>query len=199
MRKSVKFFMLALVAVIGAAFTSSSAMADITASPAGNITATSLGQVGLIGEGGLIDITLNCDVTLGGTLASSISDTAGAHVGAITGGSARNCDNGSAALLFGSPSTWELTLTRIDLAGTLATLLVNDAQFSVTVLGTTCLYAGDVPISLDFSGSNPNYRTGLITVLDHTLPLASGGFLCPTTGILDATFALSPQQTLALV
>lgn len=199
MRKSVKFFMLALVAVLGAAFTSSAAnAASITASPAGAVTATSLGRVALAGTGGFIDITLNCNVTLNGSLNSSINNASGAQIGSITAGSATNCDNGTADVLASSSNAWALTLNGTPNLTTLtAGLTVRNAQFSVTVLGNDCLYAGDVPASLGYTGSGP-YTTGLITILSHSLPLSSGGFLCPTSGELSGSFSFT-RQTLTLV
>jgi hypothetical protein len=199
MRKSVKFFMLALVAVIGAAFTSTAAnAASISASPAGGVTATSLGRVALAGTGGFIDITLNCNVTLSGSLNSSINNANGATVGSITAGSASNCDNGTADVLASSTNSWALTLNGTPNLTTLtAGLIVNNAQFSVTVLGNVCLYAGNVPASLGYSGTGP-YTTGLITIQRHSLPLSSGGFLCPDSGELTGTFGFT-RQTLTLV
>jgi len=199
-----KFMKSAFVAFLAAAAAllmgASMANADITASPAGAMTATSLGTVDLIGEGGLIDITISCDVTLTGSVNASIADPNGA-LGAVTGGSARNCDNGSATLLVSSANTWPLTLVGSpDLTNTLARLEIRNVQFSVTVLGQTCLYTGNIPLTLDYTSiGGGRFSTGLITVNPHSLGLASGSFLCPTDGILDATFALSPLQTLVLV
>jgi len=177
----------------------STANADITASPAGAMTATSLGTVDLIGVGDLIDITISCRVTLTGTLNARITDPNGA-LGAITGGRADDCDNGGASLLVNGVSPWWLTLLGSpDLTANRATLGITDVEFSVTVLGTTCLYIGSIPLMLSYHSSIDGYRTDLITVGAHVLSLASGSFLCPTEGILDAAFLLSPLQTLVLV
>jgi len=199
MGKFVKSALVATLAAVAALLMGASmAAANISVSPGGSITAASLGTVDLIGEGGLIDITISCEVALNGSLSTSVVDPNGS-LGSITSGRATNCDNGSAALLF--PSAWGLVLDGSpDLTNTQAALDITNVAFSVTVLGQTCLYTGDIPLTLDYTSiGGGRFSTGLITVDAHALSLASGSFLCPTDGILSGTFALSPLQTLVLV
>lgn len=194
MRRRARLILLAVVAagtaLLGLAGTA--AAATLNLAPAGAVTLRSLGRFALTGTSGFIDITLNCNISLTGTLDRAIADAPGSQLGAISGGTADICDNGSADLLFTDPSTWRLTVQSVDLSNKQVTVLLHDFRFSYTITGITCLFEGDIPLALSFSGAGP-YTTGLAVALTHSLDLASGGFLCPTTAEGSVTFAVTPQ------
>lgn len=194
MRKSLGISLVAVTAVVIAVLGAAVAKAEvITAEPAGSITKTSLGAVTFSGGA----ISLNCQITLRGTLASAIEDVRGEPVGALTGGSVTSCNTGSLQLLFGV--AWNDVLADVARLGGAPKLLpidMNGVRVSVTILGITCLYGGNVPTSLQAEGSP--LATRLVAVLANSLAKVSGSEFCPETIQMRGTFAIT-AQTLALV
>jgi hypothetical protein len=188
-----------VVAGLVLAFLPATAAARLAVVPGGTLALESLGTVSVNGTGGLIDITINCYIDLTGSIGTSIDTTAGAYAGAVVTGSAFGCDNGSMRLLVSSSNPWSLLMGgQPNLVTRQLSLWIDDIQWSATVLGTTCLYAGDVPLQMGFSGTSP-YRLALTTTLSHSLSLASGSFLCPDVAELTGTWATATPHTFTLV
>jgi len=179
MRNSIKGLFVGLAALMAMAFAVSTASA-VTVAPGGNITATSLGTLGLQSD----IVTLNCNVTLNGSIATS--GTVGSRVGSISGGSATGCESGfTVDLLLGT--AWPLRL--ISTAGspiTSALMNIENVGFQVNFLGSpVCLFAGTVGF---------NYTEGgLIVVLANTLTGDCGSGSLRT----GSQFRLSPAQNIS--
>jgi len=179
MRNTIKGLFVGLAAMIAMAFGANTASA-ITISPGGAITATSLGAVDFASD----ILTLSCDITLTGSLATSGS--AGSRIGAITSGSMGNCGDGwTVTLLFGSE--WPLRL--VSTAGspiTSALLNIERIGIGLNFLGSPwCLYGGT---------AGARYTEGgLIALLANSL---TGD--CGTASFSAGTqFGLSPAQDFA--
>jgi len=183
-------FTAAVVALFGLAGTASAA--TVALSPAGRFSASTLGWIAFANEGGLIDLTVNCQSTLTGSFDASIADTPGSHAGTITGGSFSDCDNGTFDYLFDEPASWELTLEGVDLRSQRLALRVHDYSFSYTLLGNTCLYTGDLDLTVPLVGRGP-YTTGLADLPLGMLGLVSGGFFCAPEMASNAQFSLTTQ------
>jgi hypothetical protein len=199
----IKLLLTAAVAMVAMAFAVSNASAyDVSVSPAGGITADS-SSLTFSDAGGLINIV--CPVTLDGTLDSGpITIAAGNPFGTIDGVTIGACRGGSAVALIGDP--WPLQINRV--LGTLpnaATGLLFDvvgASFELTVsifgIPVRCLYSGTAGALMGATGSNPYTTSGTISVLGNTVPKAGGSSVCPSSGRLNGTFNLDPQQTLTI-
>jgi hypothetical protein len=199
----IKLVLTAAIAFVAMAFSVSTASAyDASVSPAGAYTATS-STLTFSDGGGVIRII--CPVTLTGSLnAGPITIAAGNSIGNISGVRIGTCAGGSAVALVANP--WNLTINNV--RGTLpnaATGLefdVNGAAFELTVrilgISVRCLYGGTAGALLGFTGANP-YTTGGITVLGNTVPRVSGSGVCPSSGRLNGSFALSPAQTVTVI
>ncbi|HMJ02999.1 MAG TPA: hypothetical protein VK506_08650 [Conexibacter sp.] len=181
--------------------------------PAGRISAPSSGTVRFEGAG----ISVQCNLTLTGSLAASFTLAPGAHVGSITAASISGCSGGSVTAVLGLPWALDHTdvlpgdhhdfedrgndrrdftdLHRDNLTGVLFDL--DGAAFNLNSLGLNCLYRGDLGTLLTLVDTGTNtYRTGAIATLATSIPLASGGFLCPRSGTVSGTFSLSPSQSI---
>jgi len=180
MSKSVKGLLVGLFSLVVLALGVSAANA-YTVSPGGSFTAASLGKLNLESD----IVTLNCNVSLAGSLRTTIPNL-GDNAGSVTSGSVTNCDDGfSVDLLFGS--AWPLTAVSYTASGTGDIVLINisNVGFQVNFLGSpVCLFGGDVGFQY--------VEGGLITILANTLSGDCG------TGSLAAgsQFALSPAQNI---
>jgi hypothetical protein len=66
---------------------------------------------------------------------------------------------------------------------------------SVTAFGVTCLYRGDVGLSMALrAGSNP-YEIGNVSVLTNRLSYVSGT-PCPGSASMSGTFTMEPANSL---
>lgn len=163
----------------------------------GATTATSVGAVTFTAS----EFTVSCPITLRGELQADIPPSAGEAVGSITGASAGTCEGGAVAFL---ALPWPLTYSSLSgtqpegMTAVLLTMSGVSARF--TVLGglATCLYSGEVGIDVPLTASNP-YDVGTLVTLANTFTRVSGGFLCPATGSMSASFRLSPAQLLVEV
>ena len=172
-------------------------------------------------EGGGGGVLLSCPVTLLRTISSSFPKTRGILIGAVTGiliGVCRESFGGATSLrplnvretielgggrflytLRNEGSLWRLffdsftgTLPRI--TGVRGWL---EAEFLITVLETSCLYRGRAFENLVVAPETGVTREGSSETVT-TLPLCSGGILCPSTGRLTGTFTY-PSHTITLL
>jgi hypothetical protein len=191
--------LLALVALAAAALAAgagSAFAASFQFNPGGTITGTSLGPVTFSGSG----INITCNLTLGGTVTSAVvAKVAGTSYGAINSVTIGRCSGGTAAV---SGLPWSVVynaiLGSLPNAVTGVSLTLQRTSFSVTFSGITCQYGGDITSLLAVTGSNP-YTTTLYAVPGTSVPLVSGSFLCPRTGSMSGTFALTPTQTVTRI
>jgi len=191
--------LLALVAAALAAAAlgaGSAAAAEFQFSPGGTITGTSLGPVTFSGGG----INITCNLTIRGTVTSArVAKVAGTSYGAVNSVSIGRCSGGTAAVSgLPWPVVYNSILGSLPNAVSGVSLTLQRASFSATFSGITCHYGGDITSLLAVTGSNP-YTTTLYAVPGTSVPLTSGGFLCPRTGSMSGTFALSPTQTVTRI
>jgi len=186
----------ALALAIGALGAGTASAASFQFDPGGRITGTSLGVVTFSGSG----ITITCPVTLSGTVTSAVVEKrSGATYGAVTSVRIGRCSGGTVAVLNLPWSvTYDSILGTLPSAVTGVALTVNGTGVALTFSGITCLYGGTVSSLLAVTGSNP-YRTTLYTLPANSIPLVSGGFLCPRSGSMSGTFAISPTQTVTRI
>lgn len=180
----------AVIALLG--LTGTAAATTVSLSPAGRISASTLGWISFLNVGGLIDLTVSCQSTLTGSLDASFADVPGTHAGSIIGGSFSDCDSGTFDYLFEEPASWELTLEDIDLTAKTLTLRLHDYSYEYVLLGNTCLYTGDLDLTVALNGSGP-YTTGLADLAVANLTKASGGALCAPEVAANAQFSLTTQ------
>ena len=190
MRKLLLVAALALVA-LAASVTAASA-STVTASPGGNITGTSLGTVTFADAN--FGISINCNVTLTGSLATRAEGTLPiANVGGITGGSTANCEGGSATILANATTNrWAMSSNSV--SGGVATATFTGVKFLISIpFFSACLYT---------TRANASYSnsTGLMTITEIALVSSTylSGFGCATAPTMEGVFAISPRQTIAL-
>jgi len=181
----------ALLAVAGsaAAFTA-------TVSPAGSITSTTPTAEFIGGS-----TTIRCALTLRGSLNASVTLIAGASLGSISRIEVGTCSGGSEVTILGLP--YDLPYQGSE--GTLPNEVtevnfnVRGVSFNLGLFGgfVNCLYSGNQPSILNVAGSNP-YTTETIETEPISLRLLRGGFGCPSTGRMRATFNLSPSQRITV-
>ena len=70
--------------------------------------------------------------------------------------------------------------------------IVNGVAASITSSGVTCLYRGDVGMSMGVSGTNP-YAIGSVSTLTNSLSLVSGAF-CPRSASMNGSFRFSAEE-----
>lgn len=180
MRKFILTVALAAAALVGF----SAAANAYSLSPGGSATATSDAALTFSGP---LGITTSCDLQLDTTL--DTSGNVGDIIGSVDSSILDNCTSRTATLLF----PWDIKLVSVASGLSSALVELQGVGFSVTLLGVTCLYSGNVGISIDqFDGDGVN----VITVLSNSLT-GSGG-ICGA-GSLNAgqTFSLSPEQTIS--
>jgi hypothetical protein len=196
MHKQARLYAGLAIVVLAASFAGTASANSITASPAGAITATSLGRLSFAGRGG-IEISINCRVTLRGTLNSIIFNGTGGRLGSITEGRADECNTGTITLLVEPRNPWPILLD-----GSM-NLSFNPKQLPVTltnvqiqisgILGQTCLYTGSVPMLLEAEGPREAAVTRLVTIRANSERIVRNSGLCPERGELSGTFSLTTQ------
>jgi len=210
----------ALALVVFSALAATATAASVSLSPAGGITATSLGLLTFSASGA----EARCTVTLRGELNRGlIGKVAGNEIGRITAAEIVTCSQNSGRVQTES-LPWRINYQTIlgtlpnAVTGVLFVLTNNGPTetrrsatsgigFIVEVFGVQCLYRGPVGSLLAVTlreaeegrgrGPAARYTTGLITTgspasLSET-PLFSGGFLCPSRGALVGRFSLTTQ------
>jgi hypothetical protein len=190
-KKMVLSAALALVALLATSAMASAFTA--TVSPSGSITSASSGKVRFVGG----STTIECNLTLRGSLNSSVTLTAGQSLGRISAVEIANCSGGNSVTVLNLPWTLEYTESEGELPNevTGVDFKVKNSSFNLGIFGgfINCLYQGDEPSILSVTGTNP-YTSGTIsTDGTHRIPLHSGGG-CPSTGTMTGTFGLSPSQ-----
>jgi hypothetical protein len=180
----------AVIALFG--FAGTAAASTVSLSPAGRFSVSTLGWISFLNMGGLIDLTVSCQSTLTGSLDASFADVPGTHAGSVTGGSFGDCDAGTFSYLFAEPASWDLTLEDADLTAKKLTLRLHDYSYEYVLLGNTCLYTGDLDLTVPLTGSGP-YTTGLADLAAATLTKAGGGALCAPEVAANAQFSLTTQ------
>jgi hypothetical protein len=191
--------LLALAATAVAAFAlggGSAAAGEFQFSPGGAITGTSLGPITFSGSG----ITIRCEVTLRGTVTSRrVPKVVGTSYGSVTEVRIGTCTGGTAAASgVPWPVTYDAILGALPDRVTGVALTVNRAAFTLTFSGIACTYGGNVSSLLAVTGSNP-YTTTLYALPSTSVPLTRGSFLCPSSGSMSGTFAVSPTQTVTRI
>jgi hypothetical protein len=186
---------LAVAALLSLA--TSAAGADFWIEPGGSASATSQGSV-TFGS----SPTIQCDVTLDGTLTESVMDTeAEGHIGAFTEVQIANCSGGNVSAVLSLP--WEITLNSFEgeYPNELTNLLVDiaDMSLNLSVFGglVNCLYGGTAGAALVLAETEEAgfYEIESVVSLEETLlPLVRGSGTCPDEGGLSAEFAFTPEQ-----
>jgi hypothetical protein len=202
MRRNGKLAAVSLIAALAAWFAAGAASANtIAAAPSGAITATSLGRLVFAGRGG-IEISINCRVTLRGSVNRTIGNGAGGRVGSITEGSTNECNVGAATPLASAANPWPLVLTaatNLAVSPKLAEITVERATFQVSgILGQTCLYEGNVPTTLEGEGPRERVVTRLQTIRANSERIVRNSGLCPERGELSGSGFGITTQTLSL-
>jgi len=189
----------ALAAVVLVSWASAALAEPVDVTPAGAITATSLGKV-TFGASPRIE----CNLTLAGSLASGpIELTAGRVFGSISEVRWASCSGGSVSRVLGLP--W--TVSYAGLSGSLERgvsafrfeLGTVAFQLSTFFEIVNCLYAGAVGVSAAVgpSENGVDWRTGLLTLArESRLAFVSGSELCPAEGAFAGTLSLAPTQTI---
>jgi Abnormal spindle-like microcephaly-assoc'd, ASPM-SPD-2-Hydin len=197
MRLRTRMWAVATTAALLLLAASSGAAADPIAGfdPGGSFTATSNGRL-TFGSG---EFTMACDVTLSGTLGTLFGLEGGDMLGEVDGMRVVNCSGAA----FGTALTPSWALVHDTMLDTLPnaveglTLDVDGMEFSITVLGfLRCLYAGNLRMTLDTSGSNPYPVRALVVDRSSSLTRVSGSAPCPSSGGWSGTLTLDPEQLL---
>lgn len=182
---------MALVALMVATATASAFTAAV--SPGGAISSASEGKVRF--KGG--STTIECNLTLRGSLNSSVTLTAGQPLGRISGVEIANCSGGNSVTVLNLEWTLEYTGTEGELPNEVSgvNFKVKNASFNLGLFGgfINCLYQGDEPSILNVTGTNPYTSSTIRTNGTATIPLHSGSG-CPSTGTMTGTFRLAPSQ-----
>jgi hypothetical protein len=202
MKKLVLAAALALVALFAVA-ASASAAHNATIRNAGEIRTASSGKVTFrAGE-----ISIACNLTLAGTLASAVSNLERPEerqsLGSISSVSWAECSGGEVAGVLGTP--WNILYTGE--TGAMpnevrsVSFTVQNAQFRLSVFGgfVNCLYAGEAPVSMAATATRTagTYTSGLIRTTESSFSKVSGS-LCPATGTMTGSFNMSPTQTITV-
>ncbi len=163
--------------------------------PSGDSEMASLGNLTFRGSG-FIEIELECEVSLTGDVAEGFTNTAGAYVASLESGRAE-CEEATARLLVDPELPWSLLLreeTELEGDSTLAPLTLELAEIEFVVGGVTCLYQGDISLSLPASGDP--LRAGLATVTAGRVTKVTGSIFCPASGTLTGALAIAPAPAM---
>jgi hypothetical protein len=163
-----------------AAFAPASAGA-VNVAPAGSASATSIGALTFRSP----IATARCIFTL--PISFNRGPVApGGSVGRVTGFSFTPIPCGG--LIWAAPGLpWNVALTAAVVVDEVYLVTLQAMQVSVTFLGFTCRYVGDV--GLEYTNS-----TGTMTLLAHTL--TGSPAVCGTASFSGTGFAVTPVQTL---
>lgn len=177
MSKHVRMALAAIVAVVTMAFAANTASA-LTISPAGAITATSIGTLNLNSP----IATLRCNITLVGSINASVA--AGGSAGSLTSvGISPNPCGGFTVRVLNTP--WNVTFnSALGSPVTGALFTIDRVQFTVG----TCLYSG--PVGFLYSNA-----TATAAILANTL--TGSPALCGNGSLSGSGFSFSPAQTVS--
>jgi hypothetical protein len=177
------------------------AAASLSFSPAGNVTATSLGKVTY--ESNVFGLGLECRWELTGTLRTgAITKVEGAQIGTFTRLAITECTSFS----FSTGLTTSAAIRYASIAGTLpeaitATLVrIEGIAFLVEVpaVNSRCLYIATIGASTPTTRIGAGtYTTGLLTVLSgdqsYTRITSLNSNACPESPTLFGTFRMTTQ------
>lgn len=190
--------LMCIVVMLGALAAGTATAATINVSPSGNTTSASLGKITFTNSNSTLGI--RCNMTLGGSLASSASASAGTRIGAISRVEVVSCEGGTPRSINNLP--YELTFLRLLTSGEALTGIeynINRMSLSiaVTVFGIVlnCTYEGTVPVLLRVNAGLSELATMLSNVFSKTAESAGS---CGATGSMSGSFGLSPQQRITL-
>lgn len=193
---------LAMSLAVSSAATASRA---ISVAPGGSVTTTASNLTFRASVGDIV-----CNVTLAGTLSTGpiAKVRAGSGVGSVTGPNTLSGCSDTIPLLnvaaTNTALTWTIGYNGV-FTGTLPNImsvqLMNTGTgFLLTLSGQSCLYRGN--IILDTTGSAATLVRGLnvnTAGSNNDATLSAGGGVCPASGELFGSFALTPTQTMTLV
>lgn len=199
MKKLVLMAALALVAVFAIAGTAAAYDAEI--SPGGEISASGSNVTFSSGR-----IAIVCDLTLDGSLATSVSNVeedSNQDLGEVTEVSWASCEGGEVRAVLGLE--WNISFDGAN--GTLPNEVssidfsIDDAEFQLAVFGgfINCLYSGNAVVEMDVNPTRTAgvYTSSTISTTGSTYGLVSGS-LCPSTGSMTGAFSMSPTQTITV-
>jgi hypothetical protein len=170
--------------------------------PAGEITATSNGQVSFNSPLGAI----RCEATLTGVIQDGViplehfgTSLPEDWVGEVTGYTLARCTEPFGRTITGRALglPWSIdttaflgTLPRI--TGIRATLLGASVSFEgITGISGACLYGGEIPLLMTFPAGE---RGNSVSLASNRLSRRSGGALCPESGEVSGTFTSTTES-----
>jgi len=164
----------------------------------GAISATSLGKI-TFGT----SPTVQCSLTLNGSLRTAASLAAGETLGSITEVRIGACSGSQFERALSLP--WPLKVETVPggLPDEARVIQVSIPLFAFNVSTffelVNCLYAGrwKASIALNDAGTNI-YTTGLLAIDEARLPFARGSEACPESWELRGRFSISPQQSITV-
>ena len=203
MSKLKLLFATTVALVAFAALTSSAGAFRAEIRNGGSISAVSLGKI-TFGNGP----TIQCSLTLNGTLATSATISAGSRMGAISEVAISACSGGEIEEVLNTP--WNITIKSIPsgLPDSVTSLSLNFRGLAFLInpfFGIpNCLYAEEGTrvlggiLGLTDTGTN-TYTSGLIR-LDETIQIRwfTGSVGCPSEGSFRGTFRLNPTQSITI-
>jgi len=202
MKKLVLTAALALVALLSVT-ASAFAAHNATIRNAGEIATASSGKVTFrAGE-----ISIECNLTLSGTLAGTISNLERPEerqsLGSIRGVAWRECAGGEVSSVLNTP--WNILYTgetgAMPNSVTSVQFTIQNAQFLLSTFGgfVRCLYAGEAPVTMAATATRTagTYTSGLIRTTESSFAKVSGA-LCPEAGRMTGSFNMTPVQTITV-
>jgi hypothetical protein len=183
------------------AMAASAAAYTATISPAGSFSLESNGRVTYSSE----SISVACDTTLTGTLASRIAnvESEGEPVGSISAVRYANCSGGTATATLSLPRELEIffllgTLPD-ELTGFLWTYPVDAIEFSLFGGAFTCLYVGSSGLLFEVRLTERGYVLGQgIFLFGIRYAFVRGSALCPRFLLARGEFDSQPAQTITV-
>ncbi len=193
-------FAAAIAMLAFAAFASPASADTAEIDPAGRIENVSNGKL-TFGS----SITIQCDVTLNGTLAAAVNVTVGTQIGSVTEVRVANCTGGNVSSINDLP--WPIRINEIygELLNNVEALGVDlvGSDFTLSVFGgfVNCRYEGTAEAFIELIDTGVNtYNVG-DTIADETvaLPRIGGSGLCPGSGGFAGSFDTVPDQRLVAI
>jgi len=175
-------------------------LAAAGAASAYDFTAISLGPLTISGGG----LTISCPAALSGTIDDFVPlPITGNQIGEVDGATIGPCNNGFVTVTPLSLPSWPIdgNIVLGDLpapTGILGDL--EPVQIEVTVLNTTCLYIGDLPLLFPIVAlPNGDFGWGLVRLLSNGLVLLiARGALCPQRIGVAGEFAMTPLTPITI-
>jgi len=195
-----KLLFAATVALVAfAALTSSAGAFSARVAAGGNISSPSLGRI-TFGS----SPTIQCNLTLNGSLRTSASIAVNETLGSITEVRIASCTGGSVERVLSLP--WPLTVRAIPsgLPDSATSLEVNIVRSSFNLSTffelVNCLYSGNSAGIIEMADTGTNtYTTGLVRANETVrIGFVRGSEACPSTGEFRGRFALNATQSITV-